>query len=316
MLPVSKFEWKFENQAQSAPRKKIADEVGYEVLLDAVKVKRAAENIVVWLFTPKPAKDEQDWDTSDPDYVERPFNFEEEAGVASCTMKSLIDDIYPLFPNMHVWHDKRTDTYFELTEMCVKVWANSIAAGRADMSAPPTTNHFAQKLKVPRPPPDAPISTFGEFYHHCQWEQTLEGAGQEPVPPRPTHGHVIPPLMPLHPHGVVGQYGPLFPGPLHLPGPSHQFFHPSQYMPPPYIGGYPYPLPYHPAAQGHGQLTGKVPSASSSPGLTTSHDISLSEFCAKYHILDNDQAKLAALEYQLGNRAVETLDDKEWRDVG
>ncbi|KAG1807121.1 uncharacterized protein BJ212DRAFT_1485777 [Suillus subaureus] len=243
---IANFEWKFENQAQSAPCKKIADEAGYEALLDAVK----------------PAKDEQDWDTGDPDYVEHPFNFEEETGVASRTMKSLI------------------------------------AAGRADMSAPPTTNHFVQKLKVPRPPPDAPILTFGEFYHHRQWEQTLEGAGQEPVPPQPTHGHVIPPLMPLHPHG---QYGPLFPGPLHLPGPSHQFFHPSQYMLPPYIGRYPYPLPYHPAAQGHGQLTGEVPSASSSPGLTTSHDISLSEFCVKYHILDNDQAKLAALKYQPGN---------------
>ncbi|KAG2150765.1 hypothetical protein DEU56DRAFT_962190 [Suillus clintonianus] len=340
MLPVAKFEWKFENQAQSAPCKKIADEAGYDALLDAVKAKRAAENIVVWLFTPKPAKDEQDWDMGDPDYVERPFNFDEEAGAASRTTKSLIDDmsskrrkaeaelhsLYPvgrylLFPDMRVWHDERMNTYFELTEMRVKVWANSIAAGRADTSAPPTTNHFTQKLKVPRPPPDAPISTFGEFYHHRQREQTLasEGAGQEPVPPQPTHGHVIPPCMPPHPHGP---YGPPFPGPSHIPGPSHQFFHPSQYMQPPYVSGYPYPLPYYPAVQGHGQPqvivqpTGEVPSASSSPSLTTSHGISLSEFCANYRISDNDQSKLARLEYQPGNQAVESLDDKEWRDVG
>ncbi|KAG0692151.1 hypothetical protein DFH29DRAFT_1009257 [Suillus ampliporus] len=332
MLPVTKFEWKFENQAQSAPRKKIADEAGYEALLDAVKAKQAAENIVVWLFTPKPAKDEQDWDMGDPDYVEHPFNFDEEGGAASHTTKSLIDDMstkqrkaeaelhslypvgrYPLFPDMRVWHDERMNTYFELTEMRVK------ATGRADMSAPPTTNHFTQKLKVPHPPPDAPISTFGEFYHHCQWEQTLEGAGQEPEPPRPTHGHVVPPLMPPHPHG---QYGPLFPGPSHIPGPLHQLFHPSQYMQPPYVSGYPYPLPYFPAVQGHGQPqaivqpTGEVPSASSSPSLTISHDVSLSDFCAKYRISDNDQAKLARLEYQPGNRAIETLDDKEWQDVG
>lgn len=186
------------------------------------------------------------------------------------------------------------------------------ATGRADTSAPPTTNHFTQKLKVPRPPPDAPLSTFGEFYRHHQREQALE-----PVPPRPTHGHVIPPLP--HPHG---HYGPPFPGPSHIPGPSQQFFHPSQYMQPPYISGYPYSLPYYPAMQGHGQPqaivqpAGEVPSASSSPSLTTSHDVSLSEFCAKYHISDNDQAKLARLEYHPGNRAVETLDDKEWRDVG
>ncbi|KAG1724073.1 hypothetical protein EDB19DRAFT_1834311 [Suillus lakei] len=123
MLPVTKM--KFKNQAQSAPHKKIVDEAGYEALLDAVKAKQAAKNIVVWLFTLKPAKDEQDWDTGDPDYVECPFNFDEEAGAASRTTNSLI------------------------------------ATGRADMSAPPTTNHFTQKLKVPHPPLDAPISTFG-----------------------------------------------------------------------------------------------------------------------------------------------------------
>ncbi|KAG2749001.1 hypothetical protein P692DRAFT_20834001 [Suillus brevipes Sb2] len=94
----------------------------------------------------------------------------------------------------------------------------------------------------------------------------------------------------------------------------------------PYIGGFPYgPLPYYPAMQGHAQphaaivpptSTGEVPSASSSPGTTTSHTVSLSEFCTKYRISTSDQAKLAALEYQPGNRAVETLDEKEWREVG
>ncbi|KAG2749000.1 hypothetical protein P692DRAFT_20734786, partial [Suillus brevipes Sb2] len=172
MLPVTKFEWKFENQAQSAPRKKIADEAGYEALLDAIKAKRAAENIVIWLYTPKPAKDEQDWDTGDADYVERPFNFDEEAADTHTT-KGLIDDMstkrrkaeaeleslypigrYPLFPHLRVWHDERMGSYFELTEIRVKVWANSIAAGRADTSAPPTTKHFTEKLKVPRPPPE------------------------------------------------------------------------------------------------------------------------------------------------------------------
>ncbi|KAI6004546.1 hypothetical protein F5J12DRAFT_942885 [Pisolithus orientalis] len=60
-LPVSKFEWKFENQAQGAPRKKVADEAGYEALIDAVKAKRRHENVVVWLYTPVPKKDEEVW---------------------------------------------------------------------------------------------------------------------------------------------------------------------------------------------------------------------------------------------------------------
>ena len=58
-LPISKFVWKFESQAQGAPRKKVADEAGYEALLDAVKAKRRHENVVVWLYTPKPSKDEE-----------------------------------------------------------------------------------------------------------------------------------------------------------------------------------------------------------------------------------------------------------------
>lgn len=59
MLPVAKFEWKFDNQAQSAPRKKIANRAGYEALLDAINAKRVVDNVVVWLYTPKPAKDEE-----------------------------------------------------------------------------------------------------------------------------------------------------------------------------------------------------------------------------------------------------------------
>jgi hypothetical protein len=59
MLPVAKFEWKFDNQAQSAPHKKIANRAGYEALLDAINAKRVADNVVVWLYTPKPAKDEE-----------------------------------------------------------------------------------------------------------------------------------------------------------------------------------------------------------------------------------------------------------------
>ena len=97
-LPVSKFEWKFENQAQGAPRKKVADESGYEALLDAVKAKRLHENVVVWLYTPTPKKVEevqfscvtlcslmpsnlqfqQDWDMGDADYVDQPFDVNNE----------------------------------------------------------------------------------------------------------------------------------------------------------------------------------------------------------------------------------------------
>jgi hypothetical protein len=47
-----------------------------------------------------------------------------------------------------------------------------------------------------------------------------------------------------------------------------------------------------------------------------SHKVTLSNFCIKYFISDTDQAKLATLKYRPGNHAVETLEEKEWCEVG
>lgn len=59
MLQVLKFEWKFKIQAQNAPCKKIADEAGFKALVDAVRAKRTNDNDIVWLYTPKPSKEEE-----------------------------------------------------------------------------------------------------------------------------------------------------------------------------------------------------------------------------------------------------------------
>jgi hypothetical protein len=39
----------------------------------------------------------------------------------------------------------------------------------------------------------------------------------------------------------------------------------------------------------------------------------LADFCARYHISDSNQQKLAELEYEPGNKMVESLDEKEWK---
>ncbi|KAG1718098.1 hypothetical protein EDD22DRAFT_855664 [Suillus occidentalis] len=340
MLPVSKFEWKFENQAQNAPRKKIADEAGFEALVDAVRAKRTNDNVVVWLYTPKPLKEEEDWDTGNPDYVENPLDFDEEAGPEQGTQskKALIEGMAakrvtaetelqklypwgqcPVFPHMRVWHNKSNNTYFELTQMRISVWATAIAAGRATTLIPPTSLHFAddKKLKMPssvtRPASDAPISAFSEFYHRRQDEQIAAALHVPQVPtsaPQPQHVPRAPP-----------------------PGPPGYGFHPGHYYPPympqpPFTGGFGYPIPpYYPGPpmQGHAQgfggpqlpgPPGEISSASSSPSVTMSHNVLLSEFCIKYNISASDQAKLSALEYMPGNRAVEALKEKEWRDFG
>jgi len=42
----------------------------------------------------------------------------------------------------------------------------------------------------------------------------------------------------------------------------------------------------------------------------------LIEFCAKYRLSDGDQAKLAALGYQPGNKGIEALDERERCGIG
>ncbi|KAG2064903.1 hypothetical protein BDR04DRAFT_1122238 [Suillus decipiens] len=274
MLPTLKFEWKFKNQAQNAPLKKIADEAGFEALIDAIRVKWTNDNVVVWLYTPKPAKEEEDWDTGNPDYIENPLYFDEEAGLVEEGTTSKKALICPIFPHMHVWHNNSNNTYFELTQMHIRVWATAIAAGRATTSMPPTSLHFAddKKLKMPpsvmQPVSDAPLLAFGKFYI--------------PAPqPQPQH-------MP------------------HAPPPPQYGFYPGHYYPP-YM---PQPLFTGPPMQEHAQgfrgpplpgPSGKTSSASSSPSVTTSHNVLLSKFCIKYNISDSDQAKLSALEYMPGN---------------
>lgn len=231
----------------------------------------------------------------------------------------------PLFPLKRVWHNNKNDTYFELTPLRIKVWATAIvnfpsistssaehaprqAGNTADQSAPPTSIHFAddKKMKIPssvqRPPPDAPLSAFGDFYRQRQQEQAAD-AIQAPLPPP----------------GLFPQLQPQFPGlhaPMGFPPPQHGYhpYYPPAYMPPAYT--YPVP-PYYPAGpQGQPPAAVDPPSTSSSPSVTTTHNVSLAEFCVKYRLSDGDQAKLAALEYQPGNRGVEKLDEREWRDIG
>ncbi|KAG2737688.1 hypothetical protein P692DRAFT_20851782 [Suillus brevipes Sb2] len=305
MLPVAKFEWKFDNQAQSAPRKKIVNRAGYEALIDAINAKRVADNVVVWVYTPKPAKDEEVSILTLAHCFEQRFTF-----LLAMSHKSLIRRLaeeelekeyllgrYAKFPHKRVWHNIRNDTYFELT----------LAAGKADKSAPPLSVHFAdeKKLKVPScvpPPPNAPPAAFGQYYQQRQEEATF--ANQALAPPAPSQAG--PPPFP-----VPGGFPPL------KPPYGYQPYFMSPYMQAPYMGGYPYPPPYGPALQ-HQPFAGpgETLSASSSLSITTSHDVSLSEFCTKYRISDGDQTKLAALEYQPGNRAVETLEEKEWCDIG
>jgi hypothetical protein len=57
------------------------------------------------------------------------------------------------------------------------------------------------------------------------------------------------------------------------------------------------------------------PSAKSSPRASVALKIPLVDFCTRYGISDANQAKLLELEYEPGNTVVETLEEREWKEV-
>jgi hypothetical protein len=52
-----------------------------------------------------------------------------------------------------------------------------------------------------------------------------------------------------------------------------------------------------------------------SPRATAALKVPLANFCTRYGINDANQAKLLELEYEPGNRVVETLEEWEWKGV-
>jgi hypothetical protein len=42
-------------------------------------------------------------------------------------------------------------------------------------------------------------------------------------------------------------------------------------------------------------------------------NVPLADFCSRYGVSESDQTKLGLMEYKLGNRAVETLEENEWK---
>ena len=158
------------------------------------------------------------------------------------------------------------------------------------------STHFSDsnKLKVPANPPSTLDRNAG----------TSHAPGQLVVPGMPA----LQPYLPMGPGGFNPYYLPyMHPPPYglqhgHMPNPAPPF--PQASAPTNNI---------HPQA---GLLSSQMASTSSSPGRTMAHNVTLPEFCQKYHISDSDQEKLEALEYHPGNCAVEHFDDHEWRVVG
>ncbi|KAG9308591.1 hypothetical protein JVU11DRAFT_11695 [Chiua virens] len=305
LLPVSKFEWKFDKEAKSAPYKKIADCAGFDALVEAVMKTRVTDNVVIWLHFPKPVKEEDDWDTGRPDHVEQPFDFDVECDrVPTATMKGRIMELtekrsaahaalekeypvgnFPMFEGKRVWKNLKSGSYIELTDMRMKAWANALASGAESVtiSAPPNNGHFSENKRMKVPSTHTTVATSGPITPGDQVVPAIQGTNVHVLPtgypqPLPYHLYYPPHHMPFMPHHPSFPYA--YPPGFTAPGADH-----SAMFPPP------------------------------SPGIaTTAHKVSLAEFCAQYEIDESDQQKLQKLEYRPGNRTVERLNEKDWRE--
>ena len=153
--------------------------------------------------------------------------------------------------------------------------------GTATLDQPPTSKHFNddQKLRAPTAPIPAlpPPHTFAPTAPPTgpQWAQPY------PWPPY---------AQPAQP-----QYGPLTYGLPPYGHPAYGHLPPGPPMQPPANA-----LPISPL---------------SSPGTALAPRVPLADFCVQYHISNANQQKFTELEYEPGNKMVESLDEKEWKQV-
>ncbi|KAJ7927347.1 hypothetical protein B0H13DRAFT_2312550 [Mycena leptocephala] len=121
-------------------------------------------------------------------YIQNTFN------IATKTQREKLEATYPiggctLFPDKRVYHDEKSNFYFELMVNRIAVWASSMAKGETDELTPPMSSRFFdadQRVK------NIPTS----------------GTGIEGAPPPPLFLLLLPLLPPF---------------PLPLPLPAHLF---------------------------------------------------------------------------------------------
>ena len=98
----------------------------------------------------------------------------------------------------------------------------------------------------------------------------------------------------------------------------------QQYLAPQNPFAYAFPPPFYPSLPQY-NLHGFPPYGSLLPQISTPISpiqspraamrlrVPLAEFCSHYAISDSDQTKLELMEYKPGNRAVETMNENEWK---
>ena len=152
------------------------------------------------------------------------------------------------------------------------------ASGTTTMEKPPVSNHFSDTQKLRAAPP-------------------LQLVQPQLPPPLPNYEAQYAAMQLPFQH-----YPPQFGFQHYLyPQPNPGFLpHPGHHM---------QPVPhFNPATPRHEEPV------ISSPGIALRLRVPLPNFCTRYFISDSNQQKLQELEYQPGDKLVENLEEKEWKE--
>ncbi|KAJ3500782.1 hypothetical protein NLJ89_g9638 [Agrocybe chaxingu] len=199
----------------------------------------------------------------------------------------------PLFPNKRVYTSEGRS--WELNNMRLQVWAIHLAANppTASLDVPPVSTHFSesQKLRVPAGVVTGAVAA------------TMAANAVAPAPYAPAPG-APPGIQYQMPYGFQ-------------PYPGTQFF--PLYPYPPYAPMYapqadPLAAAVHPRTPAlAARITDAPGSAPASPvKIVLTQPLSLANFCEHYEIDNEDQARLAVLKFQPGDRRVEKLEREDW----
>ncbi|CAA7264084.1 unnamed protein product [Cyclocybe aegerita] len=195
----------------------------------------------------------------------------------------------PLYPTKRVY--TADGCSWELNDLRLQVWAMHLMADppTATLDAPPVSTHFSKSQKL-----HAPVTTPASTATVTSGVPPI-GATQ---PQMPQMLYSYPPY-PFYPPYPYSQYPPPQPHDLN---PHNHLFHAVRSQTPVPTAG-----PSTCPAEGGGSAPG------SPLKITLTCPVSLGEFCKHYEVEEDDQCRLAVLQYQPGDRHIEKLEHKDWQ---
>ncbi|PPQ76455.1 hypothetical protein CVT24_013349 [Panaeolus cyanescens] len=316
-IQAEKIMWRFQTPANSKYLP-LSGEMGYASLIKQLRPRKPQQRILLLAMPPptKPAVEEPHWPTVDEDLfptskfqkpefdysaLDEPSTNEhvsQQKMTFDKTISAYVNELverypvnnYPQYPNMRVYHDVKMNTFFELNDVRLKLWASHMARQTATVDQPPVSHFFDFKMRLKSAPaPPALITT--------------------PVQPTPVPVITTTPAPPSD-GGTASLVQIMI---LNMLQQQQQQFQRASLPITPDPTPSQVPASSVPASLVVPTVGAGVRSQPQSPAKLQLPDVSLSAFCDHYGISTRDQERLERLEFQPGDK-LDSLDEADWKN--